>query len=125
MSWSERSDAKHSGVQATPLASAGTNLGIRVAPAFAGGGHCAGILGEHRGSVARDVMITLEEWEEMKLLEEQAEADGTLFEEDGEDDVDDHDNDADGADDEVESDDDDVAVIEAVTSKGGEAESTL
>ena len=39
----------------------------------------AGILGEHRGSVARDVLITLEEWEEMKDLEAQAEAEGTVF----------------------------------------------
>jgi S-DNA-T family DNA segregation ATPase FtsK/SpoIIIE len=40
----------------------------------------AGILGEHRGSVARDVMITLEEWEEMKRLEEETQREGTLFE---------------------------------------------
>ncbi|MGI9013589.1 MAG: DNA translocase FtsK 4TM domain-containing protein [Phycisphaerales bacterium] len=39
----------------------------------------AGILGEHRGSVARDVLITLDEWEEMKRLEAQAEAEGTLY----------------------------------------------
>jgi S-DNA-T family DNA segregation ATPase FtsK/SpoIIIE len=32
----------------------------------------AGILGDHKGSVAREVMITLEEWEEMKRMEEEA-----------------------------------------------------
>lgn len=42
----------------------------------------AGILGEHRGSVARDVLITLEEWEEMKRLEAQQEAEGTIFQND-------------------------------------------
>jgi S-DNA-T family DNA segregation ATPase FtsK/SpoIIIE len=31
----------------------------------------AGILGDHKGSVAREVMITLEEWEQMRQLEEQ------------------------------------------------------
>ena len=61
----------------------------------------AGILGEHKGSVARDVMITLDEWEEMKRLEEQAQAEGTLFE-DGEDEN--------GA----EADDEEVALIETV-----------
>ena len=30
----------------------------------------AGILGEHKGSVAREVLITLEEWEQMKAMEE-------------------------------------------------------
>ncbi len=39
----------------------------------------AGILGDHKGSVAREVLISLEEWEEMKRLEEQQEASGTLF----------------------------------------------
>jgi len=39
----------------------------------------AGILGEHRGSVARDVLITLDEWEEMKRLEAEQQANGTLF----------------------------------------------
>jgi len=32
----------------------------------------AGILGEHKGSVARDVLITLEDWHRMKELEESA-----------------------------------------------------
>jgi S-DNA-T family DNA segregation ATPase FtsK/SpoIIIE len=36
----------------------------------------AGILGEHKGSVAREVMITLEDWEQMKRLEEEAAAHG-------------------------------------------------
>jgi S-DNA-T family DNA segregation ATPase FtsK/SpoIIIE len=38
----------------------------------------AGIIGEHKGSVAREVAITLEEWEAMKALNEQEsrEADG-------------------------------------------------
>jgi S-DNA-T family DNA segregation ATPase FtsK/SpoIIIE len=39
----------------------------------------AGILGDHKGSVAREVMITLEEWEQMKAMEEAAEGAGTLF----------------------------------------------
>jgi S-DNA-T family DNA segregation ATPase FtsK/SpoIIIE len=43
----------------------------------------AGILGEHKGSVAREVLITLEEWEQMKAMEEAAEASGTLFTADG------------------------------------------
>src|SRR5678815_5744874 len=32
----------------------------------------AGILGDHKGSVAREVLITLEEWEQMKRMEEEA-----------------------------------------------------
>jgi S-DNA-T family DNA segregation ATPase FtsK/SpoIIIE len=32
----------------------------------------AGILGEHKGSVAREVLITLEDWEQMKRLEEES-----------------------------------------------------
>jgi len=46
----------------------------------------AGILGEHKGSVAREVIITLEEWEQMKVLEEEAEKKGTLFGDQGQDD---------------------------------------
>lgn len=53
----------------------------------------AGILGDHKGSVAREVLITLEEWEEMKRLEEEAEADGTLFQKDGQADLDGDDDD--------------------------------
>ncbi len=39
----------------------------------------AGILGNHKGSVAREVLISLEEWEQMREMEEAAEASGTLF----------------------------------------------
>ena len=38
----------------------------------------AGILGDHKGSVAREVMITLEEWEQIKAMEEAAESSGAL-----------------------------------------------
>ena len=38
----------------------------------------AGILGDHKGSVAREVMITLEEWEQIKAMEEAAETSGAL-----------------------------------------------
>jgi S-DNA-T family DNA segregation ATPase FtsK/SpoIIIE len=44
----------------------------------------AGILGDHKGSVAREVLITLEEWEQMKAMEEAAEASGTMFADDAE-----------------------------------------
>ncbi len=40
----------------------------------------AGILGDHKGSVAREVLITLEEWEQMRAMEEAAESSGTIFE---------------------------------------------
>jgi S-DNA-T family DNA segregation ATPase FtsK/SpoIIIE len=43
----------------------------------------AGILGDHKGSVAREVLITLEEWEQMKSMEQAAAASGTLFEDAG------------------------------------------
>ncbi|TVQ60350.1 MAG: DNA translocase FtsK, partial [Phycisphaerales bacterium] len=39
----------------------------------------AGIIGEHKGSVAREVMISPEEWAAMKAQAEQDAADGTLF----------------------------------------------
>ena len=39
----------------------------------------AGILGNHKGSVAREVLISLQEWEQMREMEEAAEASGTLF----------------------------------------------
>ncbi|HMN95001.1 MAG TPA: DNA translocase FtsK 4TM domain-containing protein [Phycisphaerales bacterium] len=42
----------------------------------------AGILGDHKGSVAREVMITAEEWQQMKALEEAEAKAGTIFEED-------------------------------------------
>ncbi|MFO0873081.1 MAG: DNA translocase FtsK [Phycisphaerales bacterium] len=45
----------------------------------------AGILGEHKGSVAREVIITLDDWKQMKAMEDQAEKEGTVFAEtDGE-----------------------------------------
>ena len=34
----------------------------------------AGILSEHKGSVAREVLITREEWDEMKAMQESGEA---------------------------------------------------
>lgn len=55
----------------------------------------AGMLGDHKGSVAREVLITLEEWEQMKQME----AEGTLFAEDT---------------DEADADDSDVAVVETM-----------
>ncbi len=39
----------------------------------------AGILGDHKGSVAREVLITLEEWEQMKKMEDEAAKNGTVF----------------------------------------------
>ena len=44
----------------------------------------AGIVGDHKGSVAREVLITLEEWEQMRAMEEAAEASGELMDEAGE-----------------------------------------
>jgi S-DNA-T family DNA segregation ATPase FtsK/SpoIIIE len=41
----------------------------------------AGILGDHKGSVAREVIISLEDWEQMRAMEEAAEASATLFDE--------------------------------------------
>ncbi len=46
----------------------------------------AGILGDHKGSVAREVLITLDDWEQMKRMEEEADAEGTVFARDGADD---------------------------------------
>ncbi|MFM7051198.1 MAG: DNA translocase FtsK [Planctomycetota bacterium] len=42
-------------------------------------GH-AGILGEHKGSVAREVVVTLDEWHRMKELRDEQEREGTVFE---------------------------------------------
>ncbi|MFZ9882136.1 MAG: DNA translocase FtsK, partial [Phycisphaerales bacterium] len=39
----------------------------------------AGILGEHKGSVAREVVVTMEDWQRMKALRDEAERDGTVF----------------------------------------------
>ena len=33
----------------------------------------AGIVGDHKGSVAREVLITLDEWDEMQRLEDEDE----------------------------------------------------
>jgi len=46
----------------------------------------AGILGEHKGSVAREVMITKDDWLRMKEMEEQEAKEGTVFAE-GDDDA--------------------------------------
>lgn len=48
----------------------------------------AGILGDHKGSVAREVLITLEEWEQMKRMEEESGKEGTVFAHTNEDDDD-------------------------------------
>jgi S-DNA-T family DNA segregation ATPase FtsK/SpoIIIE len=48
----------------------------------------AGILGDHKGSVAREVLISLDEWEQMKAMEEAAEASGTMFSDEAEDEED-------------------------------------
>jgi len=39
----------------------------------------AGILGERKGSVAREVVVTMEEWARMKEMRDEAEASGTVF----------------------------------------------
>lgn len=39
----------------------------------------AGIIGEHKGSVAREVIVTPQEWEQMRRMMEEGEAEGTLF----------------------------------------------
>jgi S-DNA-T family DNA segregation ATPase FtsK/SpoIIIE len=39
----------------------------------------AGIVGDHKGSVAREVLISIDEWEQMKQLEDEAERRGTVF----------------------------------------------
>jgi S-DNA-T family DNA segregation ATPase FtsK/SpoIIIE len=46
----------------------------------------AGILGVHKGSVAREVMITLDEWEQMKAMEEAAETSSSLFDDESDED---------------------------------------
>ncbi|MCH2135336.1 MAG: DNA translocase FtsK 4TM domain-containing protein [Phycisphaerales bacterium] len=42
----------------------------------------AGILSDHKGSVAREVLITQEEWEEMKAMEAEGDAGDLTYEED-------------------------------------------
>ncbi len=54
----------------------------------------AGILGDHRGSVAREVLITVEEWEQMKAMVDAAEASGEIFDEEDEMDAEEEDTDA-------------------------------
>ncbi|MCE2884439.1 MAG: DNA translocase FtsK [Planctomycetaceae bacterium] len=39
----------------------------------------AGILGEHKGSVAREVVVTMDEWKRMKELRDEQERSGTVF----------------------------------------------
>jgi S-DNA-T family DNA segregation ATPase FtsK/SpoIIIE len=39
----------------------------------------AGILGEHKGSVAREVVVTLDEWHRMKEMRDETEREGTVF----------------------------------------------
>ncbi len=39
----------------------------------------AGILGEHKGSVAREVVVTMDDWQRMKLLRDEQERSGTVF----------------------------------------------
>ena len=41
----------------------------------------AGIVGDHKGSVAREVLITLDEWDQMRAMEESAEASGEVIDE--------------------------------------------
>ncbi|MFK7960591.1 MAG: DNA translocase FtsK [Phycisphaerales bacterium] len=42
----------------------------------------AGIVGDHKGSVAREVLITAEDWQRMKSMEDEEARRGTVFEED-------------------------------------------
>ncbi len=39
------------------------------------GKRVAGIVGEHKGSVAREILISLEDWDEMQLLEADEDSD--------------------------------------------------
>ena len=39
----------------------------------------AGLLGEHKGSVAREVVVTMDDWKRMKAMRDQAEREGTVF----------------------------------------------
>ncbi|MFZ4750256.1 MAG: DNA translocase FtsK [Phycisphaerales bacterium] len=40
----------------------------------------AGLLGEHKGSVPREVVVTMEEWKRMKEMRDEAAREGTVFE---------------------------------------------
>jgi DNA segregation ATPase FtsK/SpoIIIE-like protein len=39
----------------------------------------AGLLGEHKGSQAREVVVTMEEWQRMKAIRDKAEREGTVL----------------------------------------------
>jgi S-DNA-T family DNA segregation ATPase FtsK/SpoIIIE len=43
----------------------------------------AGLLGEHKGSQAREVIVSMEEWHRMKEMRDEAEREGTMFERPG------------------------------------------
>jgi S-DNA-T family DNA segregation ATPase FtsK/SpoIIIE len=43
----------------------------------------AGLLGEHKGSQAREVIVSMEEWYRMKEMRDEAEREGTVFERPG------------------------------------------
>ena len=43
----------------------------------------AGLLGEHKGSQAREVIVTMDEWHRMKELRDEQEREGTVFERPG------------------------------------------
>ncbi len=45
----------------------------------------AGIVGDHKGSVAREILITLEDWQRMKQMEDDEAREGTVFDTDDED----------------------------------------
>jgi S-DNA-T family DNA segregation ATPase FtsK/SpoIIIE len=48
----------------------------------------AGLLGEHKGSQAREVIVSMEEWQRMKELRDQQEREGTVFQRPGDSDDD-------------------------------------
>ncbi|MEY3025119.1 MAG: putative translocase FtsK, partial [Planctomycetota bacterium] len=43
----------------------------------------AGLLGEHKGSQAREVTVTMEEWQRMKEMRDSQEREGTVFQRSG------------------------------------------
>ena len=43
----------------------------------------AGLLGEHKGSQAREVIVSMEEWHRMKEMRDEVEREGTMFERPG------------------------------------------
>jgi hypothetical protein len=48
----------------------------------------AGLLGEHKGSQAREVIVTMEEWQCMKALRDAQEREATVFQRRGDSDDD-------------------------------------